>query len=482
MKSPVIRASLKFIGVLCALVFLGSCDKGKLKDNEPPHTSISIDSILLSGEDRLNSVVQVHWWGTDLDGVVEGFEVSLDNVNWQFTRSQDSTFLFSITAGNDTVDIDLWIRAIDDDGAVDETPAYLSIPLKNTPPEIEFQSALIPDDTSFNLVTLAWKASDLDGFDNLEAIELKINTGEWVSLSKNIEIITIVPDDASLNGTASAHLYTDSETKNEAIEGLQLNAANEFYIRARDIAGAYSIEDTISDLFVTNKTSDLLVIGANSASPNAFYKSNLTQIGQTFDFIDFVRDDAKNQPRIWSPTFSLLLQQYDAVIMYANDVTYTNAQTNAEDIILEFAATSIQEFTDGGGKLWLNSSFPNAYSTGSSLFGILPIDSFSTSDGLARLPIDSLAIGELTGYPDLTCEAFISGLDPFYPSSDADVVYTAQLTKNNGWEGPDIIAARRKLNGNTNFIMMTVELHKLNKDPAAAEDLFTHVLTQEFNW
>ncbi|MDP4933271.1 MAG: hypothetical protein NWR30_01040, partial [Salibacteraceae bacterium] len=137
---------------------------------------------------------------------------------------------------------------------------------------------------------------------------------------------------------------------------------------------------------------------------------------------------------------------------------------------------------DQGGKLWLNSSFPNAFSTGSALFGILPVDSLSTAQGQARLPIDSLSLGE-QGYPDLTCSAFISGLDPFYPSIDATVIYTSQLTKNNGWEGPKITGVKRKNeSGNTNFVFMSVELHKLGKDDAAMQSLFDKVLNEEFNW
>jgi len=116
------------------------------------------------------------------------------------------------------------------------------------------------------------------------------------------------------------------------------------------------------------------------------------------------------------------------------------------------------------------------------LFGILPIDSLSTSVGQARLPIDSLAEATENGYPDLLCNTFISGLDPIYPSSDATVIYTAQITKNNDWEGPNNIGVRRQLNGNTNFVFFSVELHKINGDPTAIEALFQKVMNDEFDW
>jgi len=179
---------------------------------------------------------------------------------------------------------------------------------------------------------------------------------------------------------------------------------------------------------------------------------------------------------------SLLLKQYDQVLMTANDVTFTNIQTNADEIVLEFASSAIEEYVSDGGKIFVSASFPANYDQTSALYGILPIDSFSSSVGIARLPIDSLAVTSEPTFPNLTCSSFISGLDPFYPSSDATVLYTAQLTKNNGWEGPKNIVAKRSSNGNTNFIFMSVELHKLNSDQAAMQQFFDKVFNDEFNW
>jgi hypothetical protein len=458
------------------------CKDGTKEANEAPLTFTSVQAINLTGEDRLNSLVTLRWWGTDPDGVVKGYEFSFDEETWYFTEEQDSTFLFSINAGSDTVDIDFWVRAIDLEDVVDPTPAYLSIPLKNTPPEINFQRDLIPTDTSFNLVTLLWEATDLDGFETIENIELKLNEGDWVSISPGRSLAAVVPTDPNANGSTGARLYYDDASEGPEMDDLRLNNLNSIFVRAIDIAGSYSQEDTITDLFIRGKTEDVLLIGANSSKPDAFYQSNLSSNGFAVDFIDYVRDDAVNQPPVWYPTFQLLLEQYETVVMYSNDVNFTNVQTNAEDIVLEYASTSIQNYIDAGGKLFLSTSFPNAFSTGSSLFGILPIDSLSTADGQARLPIDSLAVAEAAGYPDLLCNTFISGLDPIYPSSDAEIIYSAQLTKNNGWDGPNTVGVRRKLNGNTNFVFFSVELHKINGDPSAMSNLFDKVMNDEFNW
>ena len=466
----------------CALLFSSACKKDEPKDNSAPETITSVEAFNLTGENRLNSLVKLEWYGTDPDGYVVGYEFSFDQETWYYTESQDSTFLFSITAGSDTLDIDFYIRAIDNDKQADESPAYLKIPLKNTPPEIIFNKDLIPVDTSFNLITLVWEASDADGIETMEQIQLKINNGEWTNISPNRSQGTIVPTTPEQSGEVSSTIHYDLSSTGGNISGLLLNDINDFYIRAIDVAGSISKEDTIPSIYVRKKSNDLLVIGANSASPNSFYSSNLNSAGVGFDFIDFVANDAKNQPKIWSPTLSLLMQQYDQVMMYANDVTFTNAQTNADEIVLEFASSAIEEYVTDGGKIFISSSFPANYDQTSGLYGILPIDSFSSSVGLARLPIDSLVVPIESSFPTLTCSSFISGLDPFYPSSDAIEMYSAQLTKNNGWEGPKNVTVKRAANGNTNFIFMSIELHKLAADQTAVQQFFDKVFNDEFNW
>jgi hypothetical protein len=465
----------------CALVF-HSCKKGDPYPNQSPETYISLKAIHLTGEDRLNSVIRLEWWGTDPDGTVDGYELSFDEVNWTSTPNQDSTFQFAINAGSDTVDIDLWVRAIDNEGAFDQSPAFLKIPLKNTPPEVSYHRHLLPIDTAFNALALSWKASDLDGFESIESVQLKINDGEWFAMSRSIETVVITPKDPGASGAVDADVRLSLQETLGTISGLRLNDVNDVFLRSIDIAGSSSNIDTLKSIFVRGRKHGLLVVGAHSARPHSFYKTYLDQANLDYDFIDMVSDGGLDQPRIWHPTFSIMLAQYEQVLLFSNDVNHTNAQTNADDIILEFASTSIQEYVDGGGKLLITSSFPNAFSTGSALFGILPIDSLSTSVGQARLPIDSLAESLETGYPDLVCGAFISGLDPIYPSGDAMPIYTAQLTKNNGWTGPKTVGVKRQSLGKTNFIFLSVELHKLATDPTAMAAFFDHVFQSEFNW
>ncbi|GAB5538465.1 MAG: hypothetical protein Salg2KO_05680 [Salibacteraceae bacterium] len=466
-----------------------ACRKdGELLKNKPPETKTSIDAINLTGEDRLNSLVNVSWWGSDPDGYLLGYEFSFDEEQWFFTSHQDSTFLFSIPKGSDTTDIDFWVRSVDNDSARDLTAAYLKIPLKNTPPEISFIDDLIPSDTVFNVLTMAWDASDADCFCSIEAIQLKINDGEWFEFDPLVEteetaIASLFPSDLSASGITDAKLVSRSQSDVGELSGLNVNGMNSIFIRAVDLAGSFSEPDTIENIFFRGRTNDVLVLGTSSSKPDAFYKSNMKAIGQSFDFIDWVDRERANAPKIWNPTFEILLKQYDVVVLYGKDDFVLNPQTSEENIILEFAATGMESYINGGGKMLISSSLPNLFSAESALFGILPIDSLSSSSGQARLPTDSLAVG-LKGFPSLTSNALIGGLDPVYPSTDAEIIYTAQLTKANGWTGPEenAIGVRRRSGSNTSLIFISVELDRIDKDEAASEAFFRRVFNEEFNW
>lgn len=453
-------------------------------ENLAPDTHISVSEINLSGENRLNSLISLNWWGTDKDGIVKGYELSFDQKNWFFTDRQDSTFQFVITAGSDTVDIDFWVRAIDDQDMLDDTPAYLSIPLKNTPPEVSFDEELNVQDTAYLALTLVWEASDLDGNSTMRNFELRINDGEWAtvkpfkSVDELLTMVTIIPDNAKASGRTPSTIYYEDFTQGSSLDGLAVNAQNEIYIRATDIANSVSIVDTFSNIYFKGQGNDVLVIGAHSKDANAFYKSNLGSLNIKFDFIDFATQSGLNQPRVWSPTLSYMLRSYDKVIFYSDEATFTNAQTKANDILLEFAAPSIQRYMDEGGKMLISTALPDAYSTQSALFGIFPVDSLSTAPGQARLPIDSLSIGQ-GNYPNLTTSIFIIGLDPIYPSADAEVIYTANLTKTNDWFGPNNIGVKRVSENQTSMVFFSVELHKLNGDESGINSLFNIIMNDE---
>ena len=174
--------------LFCILISISifSCTKeDELKPNTDPVTNLYLSSINRSGTDRLNAIVDMKWSGEDKDGYIVGYEFSFDNINWTYTTDQDSVFRFSINNGSDTADINFYVRAIDDLGNKDKTPAYLKIPIKNTAPAISLDDNLIKGDSVYSVFSILWTASDLDGSNTLDSIYIKINNGNWFAISKD---------------------------------------------------------------------------------------------------------------------------------------------------------------------------------------------------------------------------------------------------------------------------------------------------------
>jgi len=411
--------------------------------------------------------------------------LSLDGTVWNRVEVQDSTFSFSLSLGSDTTDIDFFVRAIDNDGGIDPTPAYLRVPIRNSSPVAKFDSVQAPPDTAFLSLTLFLNVVDQDGADNLDSIYLKANNGPWYPLPPYTSVVTLIAEDpsSSLPTTAKVFLGTNAVLQNLRLDGYHPGSDNVFFLKAKDIAGSESAIDTSSLVYVTRKSSDLLVIDANIGgsvpSPEQVLYPTLNSVAGNFDVIDLRSNGGANQPRFWTPTFELTLKAYDKVFWYgdASDDALT---------LLENAAGAIQSYLFADGKILFNTSFPSSYDNTSSVQEFLPLDSISTSLGSVRLPIDSLlspVAGFATLYDTLETSIFVGRATPFYAKPSSEVMYEADLFTGGGWIGPNVVAARStNLAGNTNVVLLSVQLHQINGRPAALEGFLQAVLTNEFNW
>ena len=462
-----------------------ACEKdGEKKGNLLPDTTIAPHIINLQGNDRLNSRVYLSWNGSDKDGYIEKFEFSLDNTTWYTTKRQDSTFKFSLTEGSDTTDIDFYIRSIDNQGAVDPTPAYLKIPLKNTAPVVNFDDSSLPEDTTLLAYTFRWSASDLDGNSTLDKAYLKINEGAWVEINKNVNLITLAPQDPGATGNVTSELYYSTSETPESItlDGLKLNDDNTFYLKITDVAGAESKIDTSATVFVKRKTGDLLLIGGIASTDSQLYKQTLNSIYPSYDVVNFFDNSGKNQPKFWDPTFYQMIKHYDKILFYSDESYFTNPITGQSAVILEFAAPIIQRFSNNGGKTLISSSFAPGQNL-DAITSTLPIDSLSSSNGQAfLLPDSSIVSGLGVNYPELSPTFIIFGLDPFYKSADAEVVYTAKQSAQGGWTGPNVVGARRSNGANYYQYFYSVQLHALDSDPTKFQNLLDQILNNDFNW
>lgn len=471
--------------ILLATIVVGCKRKLEKHANLAPDTVIAPESINLTGDNRLNSVVFLSWFGSDIDGYVEGYEISLDNQNWVFTTKNDSTFNFTLDPGSDTTDIEFYVRSIDNNGIKDPSPAYLKVPLKNTPPVAFFEENGFPSDTVNIVTTFRWGATDVDGDETITKAYIKANQGDWLEIDINTDMISLVPTNATQTGVTEALVYygTNASPIAEKLQGLILGDTNRFYVRVVDFANAESEPDTSDVIFVKPKTSDVLFISGLLQGPTDVYQSVLNQTISNYDMEDYSLNNGDYQPRFWTPTFDLMIDHYESLVFVSDESSFTNAATGRKDVLLEFAAPSLQIFTNNGGKSLVVTSFAN----GQDITGItstLPIDSLSTSNGQARLLPDSAIVSPFgAGYPNLQPTFIISGLSPFYISADAEVVYSGQVLAQGGWTGPSTVGARRK-NGSNNVYQyfFSVQLYKLDQQLSDLQILFDQILNNDFNW
>lgn len=469
--------------VLSLFVLVSSCKKGEQLPNMAPDTQISLEKINLTGENRLNSTVNLSWFGTDVDGYIVGYEFKINEGEWLPTNLQDSTFLFDIDPDQDSTDIDFYVRAIDNEGVIDDSPAYLKIPLQNSPPVVTFDEASLPADTTNLVYTFRYNASDPDGNSTLKEIFLKANDGDWKSIDLNQKLISIIPTDPLTTGIGSANVYYGLETKPAfTIEGYNNGGDNIIQLKVSDIANSESAIDSTPITYVKPQTSDLLVVSGHNQSTSNEYTKLVSDNYGTADVVEYLREGGKYHPKFWDPTFRLLASEYDKIFIHTEEGTTSNPLTGIDAILLDFAAPIIQYLIDSDKKVLISTAFSNNTDL-SIIGGVLAIDSFSGSRGQAFFTNDSFAISADAGYADLQPANFLLAADPFYPALEAEVLYVGQLTPSGGWLGPRTIAIRRRNSAsNVNLVLFTVELHKLNKIKANQNAVISKILNEAFNW
>lgn len=486
-----------------------------------PETQIFLDSIKVDSANRLSTNIEMHWFGNTPHGFIKGYEVSIDDGLWVFTKSTDSSFRFTITDTTGKQNIKLQVRAIDDQGVKDPTPAVLIIPIKNTLPEVKFQLGLT--DSVFSVFTLRWTANDADGEETLDSVFFRINQGEWYGLSIKTTMVTFVPITPGTAGDSRATVYTETSAKLQSknINGLKIDGINKVYIRVKDNSRAFSKLDSTISFFVARKKGDLLVVGSHlggpvlrsctfvsaTCQPDARKPSEVllaaidTAYGVgSYDYVDIVTNSRKYTPKIWDPTFLLLMKLYDKVFWFG-DITPDN---NTCSLPLEVAAPSIQKYLNSGGKLLVSTSIPLTnysspvsctssdyrFNLSSPLFQYSPMDSMYLFTGCVLRRDSALKPTQnASGYPALvvlpSTGNIYTGLSPFKAKSGAEVMYTANISRTGAWigvTGYSNFIARTRVGGKTNQVFSSIELNRMMGKPHNLTLFLQKVLTEEFNW
>ncbi len=471
-------------GILALMLALSACDEGQKLENLAPETRLFLDTIELSGGNRLNSAIRMYWSGDDADGYIVGYEISLNQSPWFFTRLTDSLFRFDITGGIDTTDIDFRVRAIDNEGLADLSPATLRVPIKNSPPIARFDTVNALPDTVYAVASVLFSVTDNDGAETLDSVFVKVNDGAWQSIDRFTTFLSFVANDPKLAGSQQAKMYrgVESRLQTATLSDWNVGGQNILYLQARDVAGSWSRVDSTPSFFVKRQTSDFLVIDEHSDNTaEGVYFAAFAQLGQTFDYLNL----PKNLFNFWDPSLTQTLDLYDKVFWYSDGASYLKY---GQLLLLEVAASPLQRYLNNGGKLIVSARFPTTFNdpqtgSNSAIFSFSPMDSLSSSTGQARILANSLVSPAQPGLDTLVCSSFITGADPFYAKNTLDNVFIAQVTPVGGWQGPSTIcSSSRYSNGRINQIFWSVELHKLNGSPDALSQFFDWALNDAFNW
>ncbi len=465
------------VAVLFVLIL--SCSKrGEEYANTPPDTFIVFESINLTGDARLTSNVRLSWYGIDEDGYIEGYEISLDNKTWNYTTTHDSIFSFDIPAGSDSADITFYVRAVDNDSLRDPEPAFLAVPIKNSPPTAQFSDAEIPQSAP-GAASYEWNYDDPDGRETVTGAFIKINDGDWSPFNLNSQLFSVVPENPAQPGSQNAKIYlgTDNE-ESLTLNGFVNNDSNTVYIKVIDRADAESRVDTSQTVFFQQPTGDLLVVGGQPNTVRNVYFDVLNEVYPQYDYLNY--SSGSRLPRYWDPTFKLILRNYEKVFFFSGDDLMTNAATNQTGLLLGFAAPAISDFTAAGGRILISTRFNESHDL-SSVTGVLAIDELVSGPAASEnMPPDSLLLPQTAGLPELKPQNFVFGINPFVPSADASEYYTAQFNNHPQWSANTIAAARTGGDGRINEVLFNTELYRFTGDTDKLEQLFDKLYNDVF--
>jgi len=530
-----VAAALALLALSCADPITGA-----RHDNIPPQTYVWTDTLGVPQA----SQVRLSWWGDDPDGFVQGYLVSFDGVDWQWTTEQERTFSLEL-GGVDTLIAQFRVCAVDmqgngqwdsfvsvgaisfgpeayedadtnlaytpgeayvDYGAIDPEPASLAFLVKNSAPTMAFaQNTTLPAVT-LPVASFLLDGRDADGDETIVSYRIALNdtsASSWVTIPASTRLVSLVGD-LSVPGApvVSARAYGGTELADlgVTIPNLRLDATNVLYAYCTDRAGAASAMARMPDTTKTwtvrrpvGRMKLLLVDDYAAASPNPddIYRTalGLARDGTGASFSDYDVLDLRTYPipePIHQPMISLTLEQYPAVFWYAKIAN------------LNYAQNTLPRFMVRGGKALMSSGFENFVDPLGLPIDFAPIDSLITAytDSLGfarpgyipRVYLNSVVrSADTASYPAMVFDrTALFGTYAVEPSLGATVVYRLDTTKNPPntlelWVGTPPVGVR---SATGNMIFMSVPTHLMNTtDPQGQNRLvrfFEAVLRDDF--
>ena len=421
---------------------------------------------------------ELHWWGEDTDGDVVGYyyKWSSDST-WTYTDLESGIFYVPIRSDLDAFTFE--VKAVDNNELIDPSPSKLTLPIKNSAPEISFRylsNPLISDiggDTSFTFPTrtFVWDLYDQDGNETITDIFYALNdTCEncWVRLDGDETSLTLTNLD----------------------EGAQT-----IFLKCRDIAGAESntihFPDSSSSAdaqhwIVNPIIGDVLIVDDypldNSNNALSWYKGMMdTLIG----FGQYSFWEIGDELPYSSTDVTANLNYFKHVIWYA---AYNN--TASANDTYNRAEASLVNFIMGGGNLFIN---PIDFED--TTFTWFPLDSLVTINPNGRLLPNKVLVSPIDSLLNLSVSHLIAvKVKGFWPDVSefdqlTEIYHMADPQGSDTWVGNPTVCSMGQyrvsptlLSGKV--VIMTLPLHdgyrpKLQGNGSAIK-LFQYLFENEF--
>lgn len=504
------------VSIGCAvLLYLSACNTrdgihGIPAENRLPETFMVADTIIRAGDDRFTSTLRVHWWGTDPDGWVTGYEIRLAEMadtSWSYTSSKDSIVLLNIPAGSDTFDAVFEIRAIDNTGAKDPTPARLRYPVRNSPPTLSFVyppsgsnplAGAFPSN-SFPVLHFVWQGSDPDGTASIERYELSLNDttqpANWLSLSPAFtECILQAETPGAGPSTCLVFPGNHITPLSNRLQGLSISDSNRLYVRVIDRSGAKSVWMESRSVYVRAVTQNMLLV--NAFTPSAIPNQNVDTVSALMALHLAAAGITQYQElRIFERSGNTFTQ------LSANNATQSRIFDLFDHIIwlggggydfdqnAALAQYTMGRFLDGGGNLLMSLTSSAGSPVTGSLYELFPFDSLlAPPNGYGFLLTDTATLSPLTpNYPVLGYDRFNPAVRPLKLRGGTTPLYKANIWLRNfstltliQHGGPStVMALRYNPINQSRFAFTTLELHSLNRT-GTLSTMLSQLLHNEF--
>jgi hypothetical protein len=414
--------------ILCSaaailLVAVGcGTDEGVFDPNLPPETTITYSGPVSA----VNSHLRVRWWGEDIDGTIMGFETRWtfnggEPEPWVFSAATTDSFALPAPLGTATHFFE--VRAVDDDGLADPTPASQTYPVWNDAPIIAFADTLGLPVLTLPAVTFSFGVVDSNGQETVREVRA------WLDGEENRPLVfpypaalgTFFPDDFDRYGERTVFLQ----------------ALDDAGAVSNTISHTWTVVPTEGDLLVIDDMPDNIAGALTFTDP--FYRDAVDEVmaGRPYT-LHRIQDSAFRTSDEAGAIFSL----FNVVIWYQGTNLVDGGENRPVAVAsLGNSAAGIRDLLARGGALLLATM--NAVGTGGAFdenfaSEILGVESMLVNPDVGGGdtnfflktfyapgdPFWDLAAAPGGAYPDLRVIGSFWGLELFSAGPAADVLYS----------------------------------------------------------